>query len=66
MRYEPIFLSLTVLALVLLAFVFWVWTLLHAINNPSLSGTEKIVWLLVIFFLNFPGALIYSFAGRRT
>jgi len=48
----------------LLAFIFWIWMLIDAIQNRSLSGTEKIVWVLVIIFLHFLGALIYFFAGR--
>lgn len=48
----------------LLAFVFWIWMLIDAIANQSLNGTERIVWVLVVFFLHFLGALIYFFAGR--
>jgi uncharacterized RDD family membrane protein YckC len=53
------------IALAVLAFVFWIWMLIDAIKNPGLSGTERIVWVLVIVFLHFLGALIYFFAGRR-
>ena len=52
------------LALGLLACVFWIWMLIDAITNGGLSGTEKIVWVLVIIFLHVLGALIYFFAGR--
>ena len=47
-----------------LVFVFWIWMLVDAIKNPRLNGTERIVWVLVIVFLHFLGALIYFFAGR--
>lgn len=53
------------LALGLLACVFWIWMLVDAIKNPSLDGTQRVVWVLVIIFLHFLGALIYFFAGRR-
>ena len=56
--------ALFFIALGLLAFVFWIWMLIDAIKNPGLSGTERIVWVLVIIFLHFLGALIYFFAGR--
>jgi len=52
------------LALGLLLFAFWIWMLIDAISNNGLSGTEKIVWVLVIIFLHFLGALIYFFVGR--
>ena len=48
----------------LLAFVFWLWMLINAIKNPSLSGTERVIWVLVIIFLPFLGSLIYFFAAR--
>jgi phospholipase D-like protein len=47
-----------------LAFVFWIWMLVHAITNKGLSDVEKIVWVLVVLFLHFLGALIYFFVGR--
>lgn len=46
-------------------FIFWILMLVNAITNSRLSGTEKIVWVLVIIFLHFLGALIYFFAGRK-
>lgn len=52
------------LAVGLLLFAFWIWMLVDAITNNGLSGTEKIVWVLVIIFLHFLGALIYFFVGR--
>ena len=51
-------------ALALLATVFWIWMLIHAITNKGLSDTEKVLWVLVIFFLHFLGALIYFFVAR--
>ena len=47
-----------------LAFVFWIWMLVHAITNKGLTDVEKIIWVLVVFFLHFLGALIYFFVGR--
>ena len=47
-----------------LAFVFWIWMLIHAITNKGLRDMEKIIWVLVVFFLHFLGALIYFFVGR--
>jgi len=48
----------------LVAFVFWIWMLIHAVTNKGISDGEKIAWVLVIFFLHFIGALIYFFIGR--
>ena len=46
------------------AFAFWLWMLIDAIQNPALDGTMRIVWVLVILFLQIVGAIIYFFAGR--
>ena len=51
--------------LAILATVFWIWMLIDAIQNPGLDGTQRVVWVLVILFLHFLGALIYYIAGRR-
>ncbi|MGE5734643.1 MAG: PLDc N-terminal domain-containing protein [Acidobacteriota bacterium] len=49
-------------ALALLAF--WIWMLVHAITNKGLSDTERIIWVIVIIFVHFLGALIYFFVAR--
>jgi len=50
--------------LCLLAFVFWVGMLIHAITNKGLSDVEKLIWVIVMIFTHFIGALIYFFVGR--
>jgi hypothetical protein len=43
--------------------VFWLWMLIDAlIHEPTTN--EKLLWFLVIFVLNFIGALIYLFVRR--
>lgn len=53
------------LALVLLATIFWIWMLIDAIANNRLSSSQRIIWVLVIFFLHGIGALIYYLVGRE-
>ena len=48
----------------LLTSIFWIWMLIDCATNASLDGTQKIVWILVILFLHFLGALIYFIVGR--
>ena len=59
-----LFFVLVKLAIAVLAFVFWLWMLVHAITNTGLATGEKIAWVLVIIFLPFLGALLYCFIGR--
>ena len=64
---ELMFLPLLLLFAVplsLAALAFWIWMLVHAIQNKGLSDSEKIVWVLVIALVHFIGAVIYFFVGR--
>ncbi len=56
-------LGLILIPLCLLSFVFWIWMLIHAIRNDGLSDTQKLIWVVVIVFTHFVGALIYLFVG---
>jgi hypothetical protein len=59
-----LFFALIAGAVVVAAFAFWIWMLVHAITNKGIGDGEKIAWVLVILFLHFIGALIYFFIGR--
>ena len=48
----------------ILCFVFWLWMLIHAIGNKSLTDGERIVWVLIIIFLPFLGSILYFFIGK--
>ena len=59
-----LFLVLFLAPLALLTFAFWIWMLVHAISNNGLTDIEKLIWVIVILFTHFIGAVIYFFAGR--
>ena len=42
----------------------WIWALVDAIQNPALDSTMRIVWVLVIVFMQIIGAIIYLAVGR--
>ncbi len=44
--------------------VFWVWMLVDCVSNEPSEGNDKLIWALVIIFLNFLGAAIYYFVRR--
>jgi hypothetical protein len=60
-----IFGGLIGLLLGLLIFIFWLWMLVDAIGNNRLSSSERVLWVLVVFFLPFVGSLIYYLVGRK-
>lgn len=58
------FFILVMVLIGLVGLVFWIWMLVHAIQNKGLSDTERIMWVLVIIFVNLLGAIVYFFVGR--
>lgn len=47
-----------------IAFIFWIWMLIDCVKNPALVDNQKIVWILIVVFLNGFGALLYFFIAR--
>jgi len=45
--------------------VLWIWALIDILKSEFKDSTNKIIWLLVVFFLNGFGALLYYFIGRH-
>lgn len=48
----------------ILATIFWIWMLIDCLKNEPSIGNDKIIWALVIIFLNGIGALIYYLIRR--
>ena len=48
----------------LITTIFWIWMIIDCIGNGSLTGTAKIIWLLVVIFLPLVGSLLYFFLAR--
>lgn len=53
-----------ILPFVILGFVFWLWMLIDCLKRPdnkfAIGGNyAKLIWILVIIFAGFIGALIY-------
>jgi uncharacterized RDD family membrane protein YckC len=53
-------------ALPVLAFIFWIVELVDALRRTFPEPNAKIIWVLVIVLLNFVGAAIYYFVGKRS
>ena len=48
----------------ILAFGFWIWMLVDCLQNNKLQGNNKLVWVVVVVFLHFLGALLYFLIER--
>jgi NhaP-type Na+/H+ or K+/H+ antiporter len=53
------------LLLALLVFVFWVWMIIDCAQRKFKNDLEKIIWILVIVFGSWVGALVYFIVIRQ-
>lgn len=44
--------------------VFWIWMLIDCLTKEPSEGNDKIIWVLVIVFLQVIGAAVYYFVRR--
>ncbi len=60
----PVILSVLVFQLImvvigLIGTVFWIWMLIDCVLRKFKNNTNKIIWVLIIVFGHFIGALLY-------
>ena len=55
------FLILFFLIIGLFLFIFWILMLVDAVQRKFKGPNDKLVWVLVLIFLNLIGAIIYYF-----
>ncbi len=48
----------------LLATIFWIWMIIDCATHER-NSTDKIIWILIIIFTHFIGALIYFFVRKQ-
>lgn len=48
----------------LLGFAFWIWMLIDVVQRP-MKDNDKVVWIILLIFLQVIGAIIYFFTARR-
>jgi uncharacterized membrane protein YidH (DUF202 family) len=49
----------------LLAFAFWIWMLVECLRRKDMTDNQKLVWVLVLVFVNCIGSIVYFFASDR-
>lgn len=60
----PLFMLLFILPIVALLFAFWIWMLVDCATKEPSAGNDKVIWILVIIFAHWIGALIYFLVRR--
>lgn len=44
--------------------VLWIWMIIDCATNEPSEGNDKIVWILILIFTNWIGALVYLVVRR--
>ena len=44
--------------------ILWIWTIVDCATKEQSEGNDKLIWILVIVFTHWIGALIYLLARR--
>lgn len=59
--------NMGILGMVLMfgSFIFWAWALIDILKSDFKDSINKLIWLLVVFFLYVLGALLYIIIGRK-
>lgn len=57
--------ELILVALILVLPGFWLWSLIHCIQNKRLSDTNRIIGIGLIIFLNLIGSFVYLFFPKE-
>ena len=52
------------LAILIPAFLFWIWMLVDCATNEPSEGNDKLVWTLLVLFANVLGAAAYYLVRR--
>jgi len=60
----PLLILLPLVLLGLACFAFWIWMLVDCATKEPSQGNDKIIWILVIIFTGWIGALIYFLVRR--
>ncbi len=53
------------LGLMIFLFIFWILMIIDCVKRKFKNENDKIVWILVLIFLQFLGAIIYYFVVKR-
>jgi len=54
-----------ILLILLIIPLAWLWALIDVLRSEFTNSSNKIVWVLLIFFLPLLGALLYLLIGRN-
>jgi hypothetical protein len=56
--------ELLLIIIILLTYIFWIWSIIDCATKEPSEGNDKVIWILVIVLLHWLGSLIYCIARR--
>jgi len=62
--FAVILLIIAIIAFAIFMFVFWILMIIDCTKRKFKSDNEKVIWILLLVFLSWLGALIYYFAVK--
>lgn len=60
-----ILLMLLIVAVFVLAFIFWIFMLVDCAKRNFKKDSDKIIWILIVVLLGIIGAIVYYFVIKR-
>ena len=54
------------LAVIIAIMAFWIWMIVDCAGRNFKKSEDKIVWILIVLFLQIIGAIIYYFAIKKS
>jgi hypothetical protein len=60
----PLFIFFAFLVFGIGGTVLWIWALIDCATNEPPEGNDKVIWILIIVFTHWVGAIIYELVRR--
>ncbi len=60
----PLLIIIPMVLIGLALMAFWIWMLIDCATKESSQGNDKLIWILIIVFTHWIGALIYFLVRR--
>lgn len=61
----PFIFMMVIMFFVIIGKIFWIGMIIDAAKREFPKQDDKLLWLMIIIFTSFIGALIYFFVGRK-
>jgi hypothetical protein len=54
-----------VFGLIFIVFLLWCWALVDILRSDFKDNATKVIWLIVVIFIPFPGIILYPIIGTN-